>query len=45
MTPTLTPKVMEEAEKGWSLKTKEYEEPVDQHQKEQRARFRVSRGQ
>jgi len=45
ITPTLTPKVMEEAEKAWSLKPKEYEEPVDQREKERRARFRVSRGQ
>ena len=45
MTPTLTPKVMEEAEKAWSLKPKEYEPPVDQNEKERRARFRVSRGQ
>merc|ERR1719295_1605091 len=45
ITPTLTPKVMEEAEKAWTLKPKEYEPPVDQNEKERRARFRVSRGQ
>ena len=39
ITPTLTPKVMEEAEKAWSLKPKEYEPPVDQVEKERRARF------
>ena len=45
ITPTLTSKVMEEAQKAWSLKPKEYEPPVNQQEKEQRARFRVSRGQ
>jgi len=45
ITPTLTSSVVEEAKKAWSLKPKEYEPPVDEQEKERRARFRVSRGQ